>query len=420
MLYKGDQIIDSAQLDIDNRFSFQLDSVTEGLYHFNHDPEVQYIYLRNGDSIVIRLNTVDFDESLIFTGKGEDINNFLLEQFLANEEEAKNISSYYWLGPEEFAHKIDSLKSDKMALLSDLKAEANLSPKEEKIATASIFYNYNTYKENYPFRHRHRTKNQIINDLPEDFYAYRNKLTFNDKDLTYLRPYYNFVKNHIGNLSFMTCSHKCVTENNVIKNNLHYNKHKLAVIDSLIEEEELRDNLFRNVAFDYLLKVRDSEKNNEEFIKGFHELSNNNRHIEEIETLYEGVRSIQPNRKIPNIYVSSVEGQSVSLAEISENKRTVFYFWSGVDRKHFNNITRRINKLSKEEPNYRFVGINIKTEEAQWKALMESAKLDPDNQFRATDFDELTKALIIYPLNKCIITKDDKIVDAFANVYHPL
>ncbi|MBC6998748.1 transaldolase [Cytophaga sp. FL35] len=420
VLFKGDAVIDSARLDKNNRFSFNFDTLPQGLYHFNHDPEVQYVYLEGGDSLVIRLNTVDFDESLIFSGKGEEVNNFLLELFLAGEEETDQVRDYYLLEPEEFKDKIDSLMDEKLALLSELSTESDLSEKELKIAEASIFYTYSTYKESYPFRHKRRTKEKKVEDLPSTFYDYRNEITFNDKDLVYLRPYYNFVKNHIGNISYMSCLMDCDTEGKVVRNHLHFNKHKLRIIDSLVVEKELKDNLFRNVAFDYLLKVHDSEKNNEEFIQGFHELSSNNRHIEEINTLYEGIRNIQPNKKIPGIQVLDYNGQAVSLPDIAKENKTVFYFWSGVDRSHFDNIKERIAKLTKEKPHYKYVGINFKTEEGHWKALLESSKLNPETQFRATNFEELTKALILYPLNKCIITNDDVIVDAFANVYGPM
>ena len=60
VLYKGERVIDSAKLDERNRFAFELDSVTEGLHHFNHAPEVQYVFLEKGDSLMIRLNTIDF------------------------------------------------------------------------------------------------------------------------------------------------------------------------------------------------------------------------------------------------------------------------------------------------------------------------------------------------------------------------
>ncbi|MBT2160952.1 transaldolase [Zobellia barbeyronii] len=418
VLLKGDVVIDSAELDDDNRFSFSLDSITEGLYHFNHDPELQYVYLEKGDSLVVRLNTSDFDESLVFSGDGEELNNFLLEVFLAHEDEASSVRSMYRLNPVDFERNIDSLKQLKLEILNDIVTEGKLSKKELKIASASVDYNYNTYKEEYPFKHKRLTGEKILDDLPANFYDYRKDLIFDDKDLTYLRPYYNFMINHIGNMSYMTCSHACAIKNNVVRNQLHFNKHKLHIIDSLVQEKELKDNLFRYVAFDYLLKVHDSEKNNEEFIAGFRELSNNNKHMGEIDALYEGIKNIQPKKEIPNVAVTSITGDTMTLKQIAaKNNKTVFYFWSATDRMHFENIKRRIEQLSSKKPEYSYVGINIKTSETNWKAMLEISGLDQTNQYRSSDFEELTKSLVIYPLNKCIITDDKVIVDAFANVY---
>jgi thiol-disulfide isomerase/thioredoxin len=70
------------------------------------------------------------------------------------------------------------------------------------------------------------------------------------------------------------------------------------------------------VAFNYLLEVHDSEKNNEAFIEDFHKLSNNNRHSEEIDALYEGIKNIQPNKKVPDVIVSDINGNNVSLADL--------------------------------------------------------------------------------------------------------
>ncbi|HET8737994.1 MAG TPA: transaldolase, partial [Pricia sp.] len=66
------------------------------------------------------------------------------------------------------------------------------------------------------------------------------------------------------------------------------------------------------------------------------------------------------------------------------------------------------------------VGINIRTSEPVWKGLVETSGLSAQLQYRSADFDALTKALIIDKPNKCIITENDLIVDAFANVYGPL
>ena len=419
VLFNGDVAVDSAKLDKQNRFSFVFDSIEEGLYNFNHDPELQYVYLKQGDSLIIRLNTRYFDESLIFAGKGEDINNFLLERFLKHEEEAQMVRSLYPLEGEVFEKKIDSLIDDGLRDLAELRNEGVLSQKEEKIGNASIVYHYDIFKEEYPFKHKRRTGHQTTSQLPDGFYAYRKELNFNDKDLTYLRPYYNYMINHVGNLSYMACINDCGNNDTVVRDQLHFNKHKLKFIDSLVQETELKDNLYRYVAIDYLVNVHDSQDNNEEFIDIFHALSGNNRHMEEINTLYDGIQNLQPQKKIPDVKLTNIEGDVIALPDIvkSKKEKTIFYFWTGTDRRHFENIKKRVGRLTSEKPEYAFIGINIKTDEKNWRALVQNSGLDSKNQFRADDFDTLTKALVVFPLNKCIITEDELIVDAFANIY---
>jgi len=417
VLYKGDVVMDSSELDQNNMFSFELDSIENGLYHFNHAPEYQYVYLEKGDSLLIRLNTVDFDESLVFSGTGEEINNFMMEIYLANENEEKLITDYYSLEPKDFRRKIDSLEKLKLKLLNDLRLESKLSDKGFEMAEANIVYNYAIFKEIYPFKHKKYTKNNSVPKLSEGFYDYRKKLTYNNKDFTYLRPYYIYMVNHFGNLSYTTCSHGCNIKDNMVKNHLHFNKHKLKLIDSLVVEKELKDNLFRNVALDYLLKVHDSEENNKIFIDVFHALSRNNKHIVEIDDLYEGIKNIQPNKRIPNVEVAALNGEKVSLQEIAKNKKAVFYFWSSSNKKHFVDISKRVVQLSTQKPEYTFVGISIKTNDDDWKTLVETAGLDHSNQYKAENFEELTRALIVYPLNQCIITDNEMIVDAFGDMY---
>ncbi|MCK5443272.1 MAG: transaldolase [Maribacter sp.] len=418
VLYKGDVVIDSSSLDENNMFAFKLDSIEDGLYHFNHSPELQYVYLEKGDSLLIRLNTADFDESLVFSGSGEEINNFMVEMYLACESEEKLINEYYSLVPKDFIRKIDSLQQMKIDLLDNLKVESALSVKESEIAEANIVYYYATFKEMYPFKHRKYSEKKAIPKLSKDFYAYRKNLTYGKKDFTYLRPYYEYMTYHFGNLAYMSCSSNCNIKDKMVKNHLHFNKHKLKLIDSLVEETELKDNLFRNVALGYLLKVRDTEENNQIFIRVFRALSGNNRHIEEINDTYEGIRNIQPNKKIPNVQVINLIGEKMSLQQIAENKKVVFYFWSSTYKKHFNDISKRVVQLSKQKPEYTFVGISVQANDNEWKNLVETAGLDSTNQYKTENFDTLNKALIIYPMNKCIITDNALIVDAFANMYY--
>ena len=417
VLYKGDTPLDSVSLDSDNRFYIELDSVEEGLHHFYHDPELQYVFLENGDSLVARLNTYYFDESLVFSGRGEEVNNFLIEMFLTNEKEEEVIYDYYKLEPEDFCHKIDSLHSSKVSQLEEIQQETPLTEKAYELAKAGIVYNTYVYKEPYPYYHKKKMGEQSMHDLPEDFYAYHEKVDFENSDFTYLRPYYNFMKYHLGNLSYMDCKKKCITaDKKMVKNQLHFNRHQLYMIDSLVEQKELRDNLFRNVAYNYLLK-HDSEQNIEVFISKFHELSGNNKHIHEIDRLYQNIKNIQPNKELPNISVFDTEGNETSLLDLTRDRQVVLYFWSATEKGHFKNITKRIAELKNEYPEYNFVGINLRTDLGRWKSMLTEYELDQSEQYWAENFEEVAHSLVVYDPFKSIIADNGLIVDAFANVY---
>src|SRR5690606_12214171 len=117
ILTKNDVVVDTINLNNENKFLYHLDSVEKGTYNFIHN-EYQIIYLEPGDSLMLYVNTLEFDESLAFSGKGASQNNFLIEMFLYNEEESELMPKYYNLPTEAFIKSIDSLKNIKTKKLN--------------------------------------------------------------------------------------------------------------------------------------------------------------------------------------------------------------------------------------------------------------------------------------------------------------
>jgi hypothetical protein len=58
-------VIDTIPLQKDNTFFVQFDSLAPGMYTFKHDPEYQYVYFDKNDSIMVRLNSNNFDQKLL-------------------------------------------------------------------------------------------------------------------------------------------------------------------------------------------------------------------------------------------------------------------------------------------------------------------------------------------------------------------
>lgn len=415
VLYKDDKVIDSAKLDRNNRFQINFMAASEGLYHFDHSPQFHYVYLEKGDSLTLRLNTLEFDESIVFSGKGEEINNFIIELFLANEEDQRIVDRYFQLEPSIFNQKIEQIRKEKLDLLASLMKEVPLSDRAVDLINATIDYNAFIYKEKYPFYHKRATHEENLHSIPDSFYAYRDQLSLNNKDLIYFRPYYNFMKYHLGNLAYMECIEDCGQDMGAMKA-IHFNKHKLKLIDSLIQEKKLKDNLYRNVAIQYLLKVRDTPENTISFMEAFKLKSPENFHMKEIEQLFQDIKNLQPNSAVPSLRVQNSDGRTIKLQEITRNKKVVFYFWSAKNLAHFKNVQARVNQLESQMPNHTFVGINRSTNYNEWQSMISRYDLNKENQYRSENYELLKSVLVIDHLNKSIVTNNGLIVDGFANI----
>ena len=114
ILYDDSTPIDTLYLDKDNRFSYEIETLSPGLHGVIHGGEYQVIVLEPNDSIMLRLNTLDFDKSLVFTGKGSKKNNYLINLYNDFAAEDKLVYDISKLEPEQFLLTIDSLKNQKL------------------------------------------------------------------------------------------------------------------------------------------------------------------------------------------------------------------------------------------------------------------------------------------------------------------
>ena len=124
-LLKDQVILKESYVSKEGIFYMSLDSIKDGLYNFKHLPEFQYLIIENGDSLVLRLNAVDFDESLVFTGIGSPKNNYLIDIFLNHENEERFIKSLMMKKPLPFRKSIDSLIDLKISKFKKFKKITN-------------------------------------------------------------------------------------------------------------------------------------------------------------------------------------------------------------------------------------------------------------------------------------------------------
>ena len=408
--------VDTLYLDENNRFTFHLENLNPGLHSFVHGGESQVVILEPNDSIMIRLNTLDFDESLVFTGKGSKKNNYLIELFVKTEDEEKLMYQLSRLEPEEFKTKVDSIKAIRHTDLNEFISLYPTSNLFKKVAKACIDYNYNAHFEIYPFRHYNNKEIISYKSLPADFYDYRAYIDYDDEDLKDFYPYYNFLFPHINNLAlneyFNIIAKKNSVENTTFvfnRQSLDYNLAKLRLIDSLIGSQSIKNNLLKYSTRNFLSYNSNTDES-EAMYNSFLSKSTNDEHKAYIEKLYANLNKLRPGNTLPDVDVVNYANETYSIKDLIK-KPTVIYFWSNAIKNHFKESHERVARLKTEYPNVDFIAININSNNASvWKRLLRQNKFPTTNEYRFRNPEAARKILAIHYINKVMVVDGDKTI----------
>ncbi|MCF6212407.1 MAG: hypothetical protein L3J45_00110 [Flavobacteriaceae bacterium] len=376
---KNEKYLDSSLLNKDNIFSFSFKNLDPGLYTFSHGNEYQYVFFEKSDSIIIRLNTWDFDESLVFSGKGAERNNFLMNLFLKNEKEDKLFEPFFNLNPKAFEAKIDSVYKQKITLFKQFKANTTeTSAYYKKLVNVAISYPLYRKKENYQFYDKQKLKSNNNPKPDSTFYAYRDKINLNDNSLIYFYPYRNYIFSFFHHNAYKKkASHP---ESNIALNIMED-------IAKSIKGEELKNfylyMVVSNSYFRYNITYALTDSQRKKALDIFFKNCTNKEMLAEIKQLDFDYNNIKKNAKLFDFKVINTDGVALDASSIYKGKKTVLYFWS---KKliNANNLSKRILYLQKQYPRLNFVGINIDDSKGTWLKSAIFKNLVSKNQFQLT------------------------------------
>lgn len=405
ILANGPLVLDTIKLDSNNFFLFRSDNLQEGLYSIKHR-ETQVFYLQPGDSLLMHLNTVEFDESLAYSGKGAEKNNLMMDLYLKNERENKMLPKWYTLSPEEFTIKIDSIKSEKEKDITEFfeKNDANQNFKE--VVEASIQYDYYSKKELFAMANRSRASS-----FGDEFFAFRKDIDFNNEKLRFYYPYYRFLNRHINSVLIAKYPP------GVNRNSFEFSLDKLNEIDKSIKNDSIRNSLLHYTAYRYLYGAKNADEENKFFNK-FVTLNNNPAHVEQIRKLTEATLKLANGQKIPHIQLVTMDNTLKSIESIA-TKPTVLFFWSANSLAQAKTVHRRAAELKSKYPEYNFVGINRDTHFKKWRNIVQKLNFDPNWEFQLDNVATAEKILVLSSIGKSIILdKNSIILDGNTNMFN--
>ncbi len=416
VLLKFEETLDTIKLDDKNRFLYKVNNLETGLYSFRHGYEYQMVLLEPKDSVLFRLNTLDFDESLVYTGKGAKKNNYLINEFLENEIEEKYIFKLCQLTSTVYQNRIDSLRALKLKKFKTFKSKYETSPLFEKIARANIDYDYYSSKEVYPFVHYGKNKEDILKSLPEDFYSYRKNINYNDDLSIHYYKYNKFLRYSLSNIS--------MKEHYLHSNNKHFNRFslcynldRLKLIDSLITNTSIKDGLLYDLAMSYISNNKHVENNNI-ILKSYLSKAKSEKKKQKMISFTNSLNELKIGSNVPDIKLVNHENNEVDMEAIIDAP-TVISFWSHTYHKHFKDSHKEIKKLRIKYPEVVFITINIDDYglEKSKKSLKRN-RFSCKNEYVFKNPKEATKALAIHPMTKAIIVdQNKKIVNNNTNIF---
>lgn len=417
VISKADSVLDTINLDKNNRFIYKINNLISGIYTFKHGGEVQMVLLEPNDSIMFRLNTLDFDESLVFTGIGDKKNNYLINGFLQNEIEQKRIFKFCQLSPEKYQYQIDSLKAEKDLKLQTFKKKHKPSDLFIQIAQANIDYNYYASKEIYPFVHYGENKRDILNALPKDFYDYRKDIDYNNDYNRDFLNYNSFLRSTFNNIALKNhLNHSKLDNFNT--NNLDYNLEILNVVDSVISNPTIKNNLLFYYAMTYITRNNDPDNNNvmlQSFLGKNTDLENKNSML----SVSQSINNLKIGNSFPDLELIDLKDNDINIGSLI-NKPTVIYFWSRKFNNHFKESHYKKNELSLKYPEVSFISINVDDNSHDFcKDIMKKHNFSYDNEFKFKNPKESRLSLAVYPITKTIILdKNNIIVNPHTNIFN--
>lgn len=372
---KGKKVLDSARLDEHHKFSFKLDSLELGLYTFKHGAEFQYLYLEPKDSLLLYLNTWDFDESLIFSGKGSAKNNYLINLYLEQERVEKNFNHNYKLNEAEFSKVIDKGIKKELETYNHFLENEEEAPSAffDKLVKTGIYVPYFFYKERYAYNHKKALRLAKTPELSSNFYDYRKTIELNDESLLDYGWNLAFINNFLYNLAH---DEKMKDPENRI-----FELEFMKIVDKRIHVEDFKNSLLAKGVWGSLSNKNLSKEETEKVYAYFFEHCSDENYKTELKKSIAQKEKIACGEDLPKLTAYGVDNSEVEINKLIKNSNAVIYFWP-TELGRIELLKEKLHYLEKHHPEVVFIGIERNKTDEEWKEFLSTKKLPEGRQFK--------------------------------------
>ena len=409
---KNGVVIDTIPLQKDNTFFVQFDSLAPGMYTFKHDPEYQYVYFDKNDSIMVHINSKDFDESIIFCGRGDTKNNYLMESYLKNESDKEKMFDVYDYDISKFTFNTDSTYKSNKKSYNIHKNDIKWSKDFDEYAKAALDFNYYSKKELYPVIHKLRTAEDVFDKLPNHYYDYRKNIDFNNVELSTYSPFVIYLSHLLNNVGAVKYHNHFSNVDLALTTNIN----KLNIADTLIKNEKVKNSILNNIAFSYLLEDQNMI-NNQKFLESYRKFSTDNSKKNEILRIGNAIQLLIAGNQLPEVNLVDKDGLTVFSNSIIK-KKAVLFFYTKEALTHLAAAHKKALAFKSKYPDYQFIAINLDKDQKEWLELLSNYKFEGIQEYRCSNFEDIKNKWAITKIHRALVLDGNgKIKNAFSNLF---
>ncbi len=375
--------------------------IESGNYTFQYGRNRAEIFVTPGNNVVINFNSDDFDNSLIFSGKGSEISNYLFAKQKKEKELLGENNEIYKLEEAAYTLKLKEIKTTLEKLVSGSKGISDDFEAKEK---RNINYTYLIRLNNYQIFHSYYAQLPDFK-TSEGFLKELNAVTYdNEEDFLFSPDYRTLVTTHyrIKAAELARAEH--------IDNDIAFIK----VVGALQKPTMINDLIYERVKYAFTYS-----EDLEPLYKQFMAASTNEAHKKEITESYNQFKTVakgQPSPKFKDY--ENYAGGKTSLDDLKGNYVfvNVWATWSNPNPREMNFIKEL--ETTYKGKNIKFVSISVDREvdHDKWKQMVLKNKFAGIQLFSDKDMESsfIKEFLIKTTPRYILIDPSGKIVNANA------
>ncbi len=323
-------------------------------YQFHIGNQYAWLYLKPGQQLDMSVDYRNFDQTLHFSGKGADINNYLAQKTLLEQQLKPKISYKYYgqLNEKDFIKLTDSIQNSQRQLLKSVKNKRfknletlrNQLAKNRLIASYPMVKQYLTHNETY----------QTSKDFPV---AYQN-VNINDTLIDKIPNGLDYINSFIN---YQLSQNQTETDP----------YEKLKYIDQHINNQDIKNELVYKEAQYNLLYTKKLDN----FYQLFQNIEQDSVYKAKIKVKYDNIKSLQPGEPSPDFTAYDINGKEYHLKDFAGKALYIDLWatWCAPCRAELPYLDQ-LKKQYKGQP-INFVSFDVYDQKDKWVQMLNQQKM---------------------------------------------